>query len=172
MRCDRGVEVITVITALFFAGSDQMSCNAGIKHVTVGNSGVIWTRVGGLTISRSRHPFRTAYLCVFTPSSRSRAAARTSASVPCVLLRTVRSMCITPPWQNRRSACAFRRTRQSPRQQHSQGGKGTDICSLSFGHSLSLLSYSTSKLTLLHSNAAPAPPPNWASSIGSTCKTF
>ncbi len=32
MRCDRGVEVITVITALFFAGSDQMSCNAGIKH--------------------------------------------------------------------------------------------------------------------------------------------
>ncbi len=28
----RDVEVITVITALFFAGSDQMSCNAGIKH--------------------------------------------------------------------------------------------------------------------------------------------
>ncbi len=99
--------------------------------------------------------------------------ARTSASVSCVLLRTVRSMCITAPWQNRRFACAYRRTRQSPRQQHGQGGKGTDICSLSFGHSLSLLSYSTSKWTLLHSNAAPAPPPNWASSIGySTCKTL
>ncbi len=55
--------------------------------------------------------------------------------------------------------------------QHSQG-KRTDICSLSFGHSLSPLSYSTSKLTLLHSNAAPAPPPNCTSSIGySTCKT-
>jgi len=38
------------------------------------------------------------------------------------------------------------------------GGKGTDIYSLSFGHSLSPLSYSTSKLNLLH-NAAPAPPP-------------
>ncbi len=58
------------------------------------------------------------------------------------------------------TACAYRRTRQSPRKQHGQGGKGTDICSLSFGHSLSPLSYSTSKLTLLHSNAAPAPPPN------------
>ncbi len=89
----------------------------------------------------------------------------TSAFVSCVLLRTVRSMCITAPWQNRWSACAGEQ-RQSPQQQHSQGGKGTDICSLSFGHSLSLLSYSTSKSTLLHSNAAPAPPPNWASSIG------
>ncbi len=28
--------------------------------VTVGNSGVIWTGAGGLTISRSRRPFRTA----------------------------------------------------------------------------------------------------------------
>ncbi len=33
------------------------------------------------------------------------------------------------------------------------------ICTLSFGHSLSPLSYSTSKLNLLHSNAIPAPPP-------------
>ncbi len=28
----------------------------------VGNSGTIWTGAGGLTISRSRRPFRTAYL--------------------------------------------------------------------------------------------------------------
>ncbi len=149
MRCDRGVEVITVITAQFFAGSDQMSCNAGIKHVTVGNSGVIWTRLGGL-----QYPvpdiLSEQHICVFLlPLTAHALHARTSASVSCVLLRTVRSMCITAPWQNRRSAWSFRRTRQSPRQQHSQGGKGTDICSLSFGHSLSLLSYSTSILTLL-----------------------
>ncbi len=31
--------------------------------VMVGNSGAIWTGAGGLTISCSRHPFRTAYLC-------------------------------------------------------------------------------------------------------------
>ncbi len=31
--------------------------------VTVGNSGAIWTGAGGLTISCSRGPFRTAYLC-------------------------------------------------------------------------------------------------------------
>ncbi len=30
--------------------------------VTVGNSGAIWTGTGGLTISRSQHTFRTAYL--------------------------------------------------------------------------------------------------------------
>ncbi len=30
--------------------------------VTVGNSGAIWTGAGSLTISRSRRPFRTAYL--------------------------------------------------------------------------------------------------------------
>ncbi len=41
-----------------------------------------------------------------------------------------------------------------------RAAKRTDIFSLSFGHSLSPLSYSKSKLTLLHSNAAPAPPPN------------
>ncbi len=29
----------------------------------VGNSGAIFTVAGGLTISRSRRPFRTAYLC-------------------------------------------------------------------------------------------------------------
>ncbi len=31
-------------------------------RVTVGNSGAIWMGAGGLTISCSRHPFRTAYL--------------------------------------------------------------------------------------------------------------
>ncbi len=31
--------------------------------VTVGNSNAIWTGAGGLTISCSRGPFRTAYLC-------------------------------------------------------------------------------------------------------------
>ncbi len=30
--------------------------------VTVGNSGAIWRGAGGLTLSRSRRPFRTAYL--------------------------------------------------------------------------------------------------------------
>ncbi len=45
---------------------DQISCTAGFisayNAVTVGNSGAIWTGTGGLTISRSRNPFRTAYL--------------------------------------------------------------------------------------------------------------
>ncbi len=45
---------------------DQISCTAGlisrIQRVMVGNSGAIWTGAGGLTISRSRRPFRTAYL--------------------------------------------------------------------------------------------------------------
>ncbi len=58
-------------------------------------------------------------------------------------------------------ARTFRRTRQSPGRQHSQS-KRTDAFSLSFGHSLSPLSCSKSKLILLHSNAAPAAPPNWA----------
>ncbi len=31
--------------------------------VTVGNSGAVLTGAGGLTLSRSRRPFRTAYLC-------------------------------------------------------------------------------------------------------------
>ncbi len=159
MRCDHGVEVITVITALFFAGSDRISCNVGINTVTVGNSGVIWTRGGGLTISRSRHPFRTVYLCFYSLLPLTRCTHAPVLRCHVFYCAQCAAVCITAPWQNRRSACAYRRTRQSPRQQHSQGGKGTDICSLSFGHSLSLLSYSTSKLTLLHSNAAPAPSP-------------
>ncbi len=60
---------------------------------------------------------------------------------------------------SRAGACIKANKAVAKGRQHSQGGKGTDICSLSFGHSLSLLSYSTSKLTLLHSNAAPTPPP-------------
>ncbi len=60
---------------------------------------------------------------------------------------------------SRAGACNKANKAVAKGRQHSQGGKGTDICSLSFGHSLSLLSYSTSKLTLLHSNAAPTPPP-------------
>ncbi len=38
--------------------------------------------MGGLTISRSQHPFRTAYLCVFTPSYRSRTIASEGAFTP------------------------------------------------------------------------------------------
>ncbi len=146
MRCRRGVEVIT---ALFFAGSDQISCNAGIKH---GNSGVIWTGVGGLTISRSRHPFRTAYLCVFTPSYHSRAA-RTHQCfcVMCFIAHSAQHV-HNATLQNRRAVDEQGRRVHIDeqgsrlRKQHSQGGKGTDICSLSFGHSLSLLSYYTSKI--------------------------
>ncbi len=91
--------------------------------------------------------------------------APTSASVSCILLRTVCSMCIKAPWQNRWAVHEQGR-RMHISEQGSRlgaatqsGGKGTDICTLSFGHSLSPLSYSTSKLNLLHSNAVPAPPP-------------
>ncbi len=37
--------------------------------VTVSNSDAIWTGAGSLTISRSRRPFRTAYLPLFLSSS-------------------------------------------------------------------------------------------------------
>ncbi len=79
---------------------------AGINTAAVGNSGVIWTGVGGLTISRSRHPFRTAYLCVFTPSYCS-CAAHTHQCF-CVMYCIAHSaflqrMCITAPWQNKRA---------------------------------------------------------------------
>ncbi len=45
-------------------GPDQISCDTGLNSRIKrwGNSGVIWTGAGGLTISRSRRPFRTAYL--------------------------------------------------------------------------------------------------------------
>ncbi len=115
--------------------------------------------MGGLTISRSRHPFRTAYLCVFyslLPLTRCTHAPVLLCHV--FLLRTVRSMCITAPY--RTGDLHVHIGEQGSRLgSNTVRGKGTDICSLSFGHSLSLLSYSTSKLTLLHSNAAPAPPP-------------
>ncbi len=157
----RGVEVITVITALFFAGSDQMSCNAGIKH---GNGQLLWCDLNGSGRSNNI-PFPTSFQNSITVCFYSLLPLTRCTHAPVLL-------CHVFYWAQC-AACAYRRTRQSPRQQHGQGGKGTDICSLSFGHSLSLLSYSTSKLTLLHSNAAPVPPPNWAWSIGySTCKTL
>ncbi len=59
--------------------------------VTVGNSGAVWTGAGGLTLSRSWRPFRTAYLRFILIELRyslhsdryARAAARTSASFIC-----------------------------------------------------------------------------------------
>ncbi len=68
--------------------------------VTVGNSGAIWTGAGGLTISRSRRPFRTAYLRFILIELRyslnsdryARAAARTSASF---YLRSLSKACAT-----------------------------------------------------------------------------
>ncbi len=68
--------------------------------VTVGNSGAIWTGAGGLTISRSRRPFRTAYLRFILIELRyslrsdryARAAARTSASF---YLRGLSTACTT-----------------------------------------------------------------------------
>ncbi len=42
---------------------DQISCATGfISQIQSGNSGAIWKGAGGLTISLSRCPFRTAYL--------------------------------------------------------------------------------------------------------------
>ncbi len=63
----------------------------------VGNSGAIWTGAGGLTLYRSRHPFRTAYLR-FTliehrfslHSDRYSHAARIN---QCFVLLSVHSMC-------------------------------------------------------------------------------
>ncbi len=44
--------------------SDQISWDSFPEYntVMVGNSGAIWMGAGSLTISRSRHPFRTAYV--------------------------------------------------------------------------------------------------------------
>ncbi len=80
----------TVVTAFFLQGVCRRKLEVCIPRdptrflatldnipeqntVAVGNSGVIWTGVGGLTVSHSWRPFRTVYLC-FTPSYRSRTA--------------------------------------------------------------------------------------------------
>ncbi len=98
----------------------------------------------------------------------------TSASVSCILLH---STCITASWQNRRAVDEQGRRvhlgELSRLGSSTVRAKGQMFFSLSFGHSLSPLSCSKSKLILLHSNAAPAAPPNWVSLIGySTCKTL
>ncbi len=115
----------------FFRETRPDFLQRGNKTVTVGNSGVIWTGVGGLTISRSRHPFRTAYLCVFTPSYRSRAARMDQCfCVMCFIAHSaqhVHNGTLTEQagcrWAG--PARAYRRTRQSPRGGNTvRGAKG------------------------------------------------
>ncbi len=105
-----------------------------------------------LTISRSRHPFRTAYLCVFTPSSRS-CAARTHQcfGVMCFIAHSaqhVHNGTLTDQagcrWAE--PACAFRRTRQSPRGGNTvRGAKGQIFL-------LYLLGIRYHRLVILHLN--------------------
>ncbi len=120
--------------------------------------------MGGLTISRSQHPFRNSISVCFTPSSRSRSARTHQCFCVVFYCRTVRSMCITAPWQNTRAvdeagpARAYideQGSRQAAATQF-RGAKGQIFIVYLLGIRLSQpLSYSTSKLNLLHSNAAP-----------------
>ncbi len=149
-----------------FRGTDQISCNAGLNfQIKHGSGRSLWCNLNGSGWSNNI-PFLTSF--------------QNSISVLYSLLTLTR--CRHGPVLLRHVFyCAQNRQtviEQGWRMHIGELGstvraaKGTDICSLSFGHSLSPLSYSKSKLTLLHSKAAPAPLPNCASSIGySICKT-